>query len=122
MSVISLREVTAATIRTICALEITEKQKRFVAPNALSIAQAHFEPQSSFRAVYGDEVPVGFVMWKPTDRTEVRLSLAIHDRPEVSRHGIRKEGDYTVDRSSPRCRVSTSADERRSGRWGTAWN
>lgn len=71
MSVISLREVTASTVREICALETTEKQKRSVAPNALSIAQAHFEPRSSFRAVYADEVPVGFVMWKPTDQTEV---------------------------------------------------
>ncbi|MCA1364995.1 GNAT family N-acetyltransferase [Bradyrhizobium sp. IC3069] len=52
-------------------METTEKQKRFVAPNALSLAQAHFEPRSSFRAVYADEVPVGFVMWKPTDQTEV---------------------------------------------------
>jgi diamine N-acetyltransferase len=71
MSVITLREITAATVRVICALETREEQKRFVAPNALSIAQAYFEPRAIFRAVYADEVPVGFVMWKPTDETEV---------------------------------------------------
>jgi len=36
--------VTADTVRAICALQTTEEQKRFVAPNALSIAQAYFEP------------------------------------------------------------------------------
>ncbi|MFK4489834.1 GNAT family N-acetyltransferase [Bradyrhizobium sp. USDA 336] len=71
MSVITLREITAATVRVICALDIKEDQKRFVAPNALSIAQAYFERGATFRAVYADEVPVGFVMWKPTDEAEV---------------------------------------------------
>jgi ribosomal protein S18 acetylase RimI-like enzyme len=71
MSVITLREITAATVRVICALETREEQKPFVAPNALSIAQAYFEPRAIFRAVYADEVPVGFVIWKPTDETEV---------------------------------------------------
>ncbi|WP_167767504.1 GNAT family N-acetyltransferase [Bradyrhizobium frederickii] len=71
MSVITLRQITAATVRAICALETGEEQKRFVAPNALSIAQAYFEPRAIFRAVYADEVPVGFVMWKPSDETEV---------------------------------------------------
>ena len=71
MSVITLREITAATVRMICALETREEQKRFVAPNALSIAQAYFEPRAIFRALYADEVPVGFVMWKPADDPEV---------------------------------------------------
>jgi diamine N-acetyltransferase len=71
MSVVTLREITAATVRVICALETREEQKRFVAPNALSIAQAYFEPRAILRAVYADEVPVGFVMWKPADDPEV---------------------------------------------------
>jgi diamine N-acetyltransferase len=33
-----------------------------VAPNAVSIAQAYFEPHAWFRAIYADEVPVGFAM------------------------------------------------------------
>jgi diamine N-acetyltransferase len=67
MAVVTLREITAATVRTICALETTEEQRRFVAPNALSIAQAHFDPRAIFRAIYADDLPVGFVMWKPAD-------------------------------------------------------
>ena len=67
MSLVTLNEITSATVRMICSLEAREEQKRFVAPNALSIAQAYFEPRAVFRAVYADEVPVGFVMWKPAD-------------------------------------------------------
>jgi len=33
-----------------------------VAPNAVSIAQAYFEPKAWFRGIYADETPVGFVM------------------------------------------------------------
>lgn len=70
MTVVTLREVTAATVRAICALETTQEQKRLVAPNAVSIAQAYFEPRAVFRAIYAEEVPVGFVMWKPADEAE----------------------------------------------------
>jgi diamine N-acetyltransferase len=61
-SEVSLREVTSETVRTICDLTTTEEQKRFVAPNAVSIAQAHFSGEAWFRAVYADETPVGFLM------------------------------------------------------------
>lgn len=63
--IVSLREVTAETVRAICALATTEAQKRFVAPNALSLAQAHFTPATSFRAIYAGEAPIGFLMWRP---------------------------------------------------------
>jgi diamine N-acetyltransferase len=60
--VVTLREITAETVRAICALEVAPEQRGFVAPNAVSIAQAHFEPKAWFRAVYAGEEPVGFVM------------------------------------------------------------
>jgi diamine N-acetyltransferase len=41
---------------------LTPPKKFMVAPNAISIAQAHFEPHAWFRAVYADETPVGFAM------------------------------------------------------------
>ena len=44
------------------------EQRGFVAPNAVSIAQAYFEPKAWFRAIYAGETPVGFVM--------------LHDDPE----------------------------------------
>jgi len=59
---VTLREVTAETVREICRLQVRPEQRGFVAENAVSIAQAHFEPRAWFRAVYADEEPVGFVM------------------------------------------------------------
>jgi diamine N-acetyltransferase len=61
-SVMSLREVTAETVRSICALAVKPEQSHLVAPNAVSIAEAYFEPKAWFRAIYADETPVGFVM------------------------------------------------------------
>lgn len=60
--VVSLREITAETVREICALKVAPDQEEFVAPNAVSIAEAHFTPIAWFRAIYADETPVGFVM------------------------------------------------------------
>lgn len=60
---VSLREVTADTVRAVCDLQVAEHQRHFVAPNAVSIAQAYFEQENAwFRAVYADETPVGFLM------------------------------------------------------------
>jgi diamine N-acetyltransferase len=61
-STISLREITAETVREICRLNVSEAQKHFVAPNADSIAQAYYEPKAWFRAIYADDTPVGFLM------------------------------------------------------------
>lgn len=65
--VVSLREITAETVRAICDLEPHQGQSSFVAPNAVSIAQAHFNPAAAFRAIYAGEEPVGFIMWRPED-------------------------------------------------------
>jgi diamine N-acetyltransferase len=71
---VTLREITAETVRAICALEVHPDQRGFVAPNAVSIAQAHFEPKAWFRAVYAGDEPVGFVMLhQDTDKPEYYL-------------------------------------------------
>jgi diamine N-acetyltransferase len=59
---VSLRKITARTVRAICNLTVSEEQKNFVAPNAVSIAQAYFSKMAWFRAIYANETPVGFVM------------------------------------------------------------
>jgi diamine N-acetyltransferase len=59
---VTLREVTKETVRAICRLKVREGQEHLVASNAVSIAEAHFEPRAWFRAVYAGEDPVGFVM------------------------------------------------------------
>lgn len=59
---VSLREISAQTVRTICNLRVAPDQQHFVAPNAVSIAEAHFSPIAWFRAIYAGDTPVGFVM------------------------------------------------------------
>jgi diamine N-acetyltransferase len=62
VSEVELREVTGETVRQICALAVAPHQTGFVAPNAVSIAEAHFEPNAWFRAIYVGDEPVGFIM------------------------------------------------------------
>ncbi len=59
---VTLREVTKETVRAVCDLRVRPGQDGFVAPNAVSIAEAHFEPHAWFRAVHAADRPVGFVM------------------------------------------------------------
>ncbi len=63
-SVVTLREITAETLSPVLELSktLSELQRTHVADNAVSIAEAHFEPHAWFRAIYADETPVGFVM------------------------------------------------------------
>ena len=61
-AVVTLREVTQDSLRSVLALKVKPEQEQFVANNAVSIAQAHFEPKAWFRAIYAGETPVGFVM------------------------------------------------------------
>lgn len=71
---VSLKEITADTVRTICDLSVLEEQKKFVAPNAVSIAQAYFSEYAWFRAIYADETPVGFLMlYDDTEKPEYYL-------------------------------------------------
>lgn len=59
---VQLREINGETVREICRLAVGPGQHGFVAPNAVSLAEAHFSPEAWPRAVYADDVPVGFAM------------------------------------------------------------
>ncbi len=59
---ITLKEITAETVGPIMKLNVAEKQKSFVAPNANSIAEAYFSKEAWFRGIYDEEIPLGFVM------------------------------------------------------------
>ena len=60
---IELREITKENLREIFRLEVAPEQQRFVAPNAVSIAQAYFDREIAwFRGIYAGGTPVGFVM------------------------------------------------------------
>jgi diamine N-acetyltransferase len=59
---VSLREITAATVRQITKLSVSADQKRFVADNAVSLAEALFSEEAWYRAIYFGNSPAGFVM------------------------------------------------------------
>jgi len=66
----SLREITGETVRLITALDVAAEQQGLVTANSVSIAEAYFEPNAWFRAIYWGDEPAGFVMiWRdPQER------------------------------------------------------
>ena len=60
--IVSLREITAGTVRAINRLDVKPEQRGQVARNSESLAQALFTPEAWYRAIYADDEPVGFVM------------------------------------------------------------
>ena len=91
---VTLREVTADTVRAVCRLQVGPGQDCFVAANAVSIAQAYFEPKAWFRAIYAGEEPVGFVMlYDDPEKPEYylwRLMIAgEHQRKGYGREALR---------------------------------
>jgi diamine N-acetyltransferase len=61
-SLVTLREITSETVIPVVKLSVAESQKGFVAPNAVSLAQALFAPEAWYRAIYLGEELAGFVM------------------------------------------------------------
>ena len=59
---VTLCEITADTVRAVIKLAVTDYQNRFVAPNAVSLAQALFAREAWYRAIYLADEPVGLVM------------------------------------------------------------
>jgi diamine N-acetyltransferase len=71
---ISLQPITFDTVRSITSLDVNDKQKQFVASNAVSLAQALFCPEAWYRAIYAGDEPVGFVMLHdPSLTSDARL-------------------------------------------------
>ena len=100
---VTLREITGETVRAICKLSDTlpEEQTKMVAPNAVSLAEAHFAEHAWFRAIYADETPVGFVMlWDDAEKAEYylwRLMIATeHQRKGYGRRAIELLLDYVL--------------------------
>jgi diamine N-acetyltransferase len=74
---VELREITSQTVRDICALEVAAGQRTFVAPNAVSIAEAHFTPHHWMRAIYAGGEPAGFVLtWEEAEPYLWRFMVA----------------------------------------------
>ena len=59
---VTLRPITSETVRRVTDLTVRPDQRRSVASNAISLAEALFTPEAWYRAIHRDEDLVGFVM------------------------------------------------------------
>ncbi|MBY6036548.1 GNAT family N-acetyltransferase [Fictibacillus nanhaiensis] len=60
---VKLVEVNAENWYDCCKLEVSEDQKKYLEPNAISIAQSKYEPTLKPWAIYYEEKVVGFLMY-----------------------------------------------------------
>ncbi len=75
---ITLQKITQENLDEVLDLSVTEIQKKYVASNAKSLAEALFYPEAWFRAVYADDNIVGFVML--ADETQ---NPTAHEIPKI---------------------------------------
>ena len=102
---VTIREITSETVRDICNLSdtLSDQQRRMVAPNAVSIPQAHFSDKAWFRAIYADDTPVGFVMiYDDPDKGDYflwRLMVAgLHQAKGFGRRAMERVIEYVRSR------------------------
>lgn len=62
MNDVTFEEITADNLTTVMKLQVSDLQKKYVAPNAVSIAQAHYSETAWFKAICYEKIPVGFIM------------------------------------------------------------
>ncbi len=65
---VALVEVTKDNLRDYLRLKVAPAQEGFVAPNAVSVAQAHFHPEAWFRGIAAGDAAVGFAMLEDWSR------------------------------------------------------
>ena len=65
---VTLREIDSDNVHAVIDLSVADSQTSFVAPNAVSLAEAFATTQVWVRAVYAGEEPVGFVMLSDDDK------------------------------------------------------
>ena len=63
----SLCEITRDNWRECVRLKVGDDQQKFVASNAVSLAQSKYEPECVPLAAYDGDTIVGFVMYRPED-------------------------------------------------------
>jgi diamine N-acetyltransferase len=98
-SPVTLRDITADTVRAVINLAVLPEQEKFVSNNAKSLAQAHFEPHTRFWAIYADETLVGFVQIidnaaKPDHYIWRFMIDAAHQHKGYGRKALRLVIDY----------------------------
>ncbi len=66
---VTLRTIDDGNVRDIIGLSVSSHQESFVAPNAVSMAEAFATTKVWVRAIYADDTPVGFAMLSDDDES-----------------------------------------------------
>ena len=100
---VSLRPVDDDNVQAVIDLSVADDQHEFVAPNVKSLAQAFATTKVWVRAVYAEDVPVGFVMLSDDDE-KPRYYLwrfmidAKHQRQGIGREAMGLVHEYVRSR------------------------
>ena len=100
---VSLRPVDDDNVQAVIDLSVADDQSDFVAPNVKSLAQAFATTKVWVRAVYAEDVPVGFVMLSDDDE-KPRYYLwrfmidAKHQRQGIGREAMGLVHEYVRSR------------------------
>jgi diamine N-acetyltransferase len=70
---ISLRRITRANYEAVSELEVRQEQRDYVASNLWSLVEASFNEGYTTRAIYLDDVPVGFMMWVAATESQISI-------------------------------------------------
>ena len=70
---ISLEEINTSNYEAVCDLDVTEAQEEYVACNMWSLVESHYNDGYTCKAIYCNDVPVGFLMW--VQETPTKLSV-----------------------------------------------
>jgi diamine N-acetyltransferase len=98
---VTLREVTAENVRSVCELKLADGQERYVAPSSYTVAEAAYDPGSWLRAIYCGDSIVGVLDLTTTELGDgsrpflVRLLVdRDHQRRGLGRAAIERLVDH----------------------------
>ncbi len=77
---IALREITKDNYEDICRLEVADHQKGHLSSNMESILESKFHDTLTARAIYSDDVPVGFIMGERTSEKKIEIFRLMIDQ------------------------------------------
>ncbi len=87
MEKVNLRELNKNSVWEILKLNVTKEQMKFVAPNSISISEAHFSDTAWFRGIYLDDTAIGFVMLDLEDKEYYLWRYMIADKFQGKGYG-----------------------------------
>jgi len=70
---ITLHPVTRENYEAVCDLEVTEAQEDYVASNTWSLVESAYNDGYTTRAIYMNDILVGFFMWVEESRKKISI-------------------------------------------------